>query len=187
MGSSITKNIDVRIIAATNRSLKNGIKNGTFREDLFYRLNVFPITLPPLRDRKEDIPLLVQHFINVYSKYIGKDISTVTKGTLDILLKYEWPGNVRELENIIERAIVVARSNKLVLGNWFEKSTNTDSSVPNILTLKELEKNHIVKVLDKTGWKVSGVRGAANILGMKPTTLESRMKVLGIRRIIKNS
>ena len=157
------------------------MKAGNFREDLYYRLNVFPIIIPPLRERIEDVPLLVNHFIQKYAPRIGKKISGVSKGVLEDLSAYHWPGNVRELENIIERAIVISPPEKLVLGDWFSKSDERpiDQKTP---TLEELEKRHILMVLEKTDWRVSGKYGAAQILGLKRTTLEARMQKLGIFR-----
>jgi len=181
LGNSQTVKVDVRIIAATNRDLEKAIRNGSFREDLFYRLNVFPILIPPLRDRMEDIPLLVKHFMEKYSIKSGKHIELVTQNVIDTLQAYHWPGNVRELENIVERAVIISDGKKLVLGNWFLKTEakSTDSRIP---TLEELEKKHILEVLEKTAWRVSGNNGAARILGLKSTTLDARMKKLGISR-----
>jgi transcriptional regulator with GAF, ATPase, and Fis domain len=154
---------------------------GDFREDLFYRLNVFPINLPPLRKRKDDIPMLVKHFIQKYNAKIGRMVQTITKSAMNTLQSYHWPGNVRELENIIERALVISQGTKLELGNWFSRLESEDN--PNhILSIQDLERKHILKVLDLTSWRVSGKGGAAEILDLKPTTLEARMKKLGIKR-----
>ncbi|MFQ5638831.1 MAG: sigma-54 interaction domain-containing protein [bacterium] len=181
LGSTKTIDIDVRVIAATNRDLENAIENQSFREDLYYRLNVFPIKCPPLRERKEDIPLLVNHFIKKYSAKSGKAIKTITQTAIDRLQTYHWPGNVRELENIIERAVVITHGEKLELGDWLPKAeaTSTTSHVP---TLEELEREHILEVLELTNWRVSGEKGAARILGIKSTTLDARIKKLGISR-----
>jgi len=181
LGNPKTLHVDVRVIAATNRDLEQAIVNGTFREDLYYRLNVVPIQIPPLRDRKDDIPLLVKHFIQKYSKKVGKHIETVPQKVMQILQEYHWPGNVRELENIIERAVILSHGSRLVLGDWFaEKSPDDDLS--NLASLEEIERAHIQKVLTFTQWRVSGENGAAMILNMHPQTLFSRMKKLGIRR-----
>jgi len=173
--------VDVRVIAATNRDLEIEKKNGNFREDLFYRLNVFPINIPPLRERKEDISLLVQHFTNKYSKKIGKLIDQITQNVIDNLQKYHWPGNVRELENVIERAVIISPEKKLLLGDWLSQ-TEDALSESETFTLEEIEKKHIITILEKTNWRISGEKGAAIILGINPKTLESRMKKLNILR-----
>jgi len=180
LGNSETINTDVRIIAATNRNLEKAIDNGNFREDLFYRLNVFPINVPPLRERKEDIPLLVKHFVQKYAAKTGRKIQETSKKVLDRLTAYNWPGNVRELENIIERAVIVCNDNRLTIGDWLPKSKGRSDSF--ICTLKENQRQHILKALDYTNWQIGGDSGAAKLLGMKRTTLQSRMKKLGIRR-----
>jgi DNA-binding NtrC family response regulator len=171
----------VRVIAATNRDLKSEIANGTFREDLFYRLNVFPIRLPPLCKRKDDIPLLVNHFVQKYSAKIGKQVTTVSQKVMERLQAYDWPGNVRELENIIERAVIVCQDSSLKIGDWLPQQ-GASSAPAELTTLEDAEKAHILKALEFTDWRVSGAKGAARVLGIKPTTLESRMKKLGIRR-----
>jgi transcriptional regulator with GAF, ATPase, and Fis domain len=181
LGNPKTTTVDVRVIAATNRNLKNEIAAGTFREDLFYRLNVFPIQLPPLRKRKEDIPLLVHHFVHKYSIKVGKRIETVSQKAMERLQAYHWPGNVRELENIIERAVIVCQNSCLKAGDWLPQK-GISSAPAELTTLEEAEKVHILKALEFTEWRISGAKGAAKILGMKPTTLESRMKKPGIRR-----
>ncbi len=181
IGNPKTIKVDVRIIAATNRDLKTEIRKGNFREDLFYRLNVFPITIPPLRERKEDIPLLVNHFVNEYSAKIGRKIETVSQTIINTLQIYHWPGNVRELENIIERALITGEGKKLTLSDWLPKqeiNINSDE----FLTIHENERQHIIKALEKTDWRISGENGAAKILGIKRTTLEARMKKLNIQR-----
>jgi transcriptional regulator with GAF, ATPase, and Fis domain len=181
LGGQQTLKVNTRVIAATNRDLKEEIAAGRFREDLFYRLNVFPITIPPLRERKEDIPLLVNHFMKKYSAKIGKKIETVSQHVIDELQQYDWPGNVRELENVVERAVIVSQGKQLRLEDGLPHSDGkTDGS--STLTLEELEKRHILKVLEQTGWRISGERGAAKILNIKPTTLRSRMEKLGIKR-----
>lgn len=181
LGSAKTLKVDVRIIAATNRDLKAQVKEGEFREDLYYRLNVFPIHCLPLRHRKEDIPLLVRHFCKKLETKVGKKITKIPKRVLDQLTAYDFPGNIRELENIVERAVIISMGGKLEIGNWLPKSKQVVVS-EDIPTLEEVQRTHIVEVLKKTNWRVSGDRGAAKILGLKPSTLESRMKKLGIVR-----
>ncbi len=181
LGNPKTIKVDVRVIAATNRNLEQAIANGTFREDLFYRLNVFPLRIPPLRERKEDIPLLVNHFVQKYGSKVGKRIETVSQKVMERLQTYHWPGNVRELENIIELAIIISRGDQLELGDWFSQK-EAPSDVSQIATLEEVERAHIIKALQFTRWRVSGAKGAAEILGMNPYTLVSRMRKLGISR-----
>jgi DNA-binding NtrC family response regulator len=191
LGNPKTIKVDVRIIAATNRDLEIEIDRGNFREDLFYRLNVFPIKVPPLRSRKEDIPLLVNHFVKKYAKKIGKTFDSIPKPVMDSLRDYRWPGNVRELENIIERAVVISPSGKFILGDWHSKGPDSGlfsstaaagAGSDSLATLEEVEKAHIIKALEAANWRVSGPRGAAKILGMNHKTLDSRMKKLGIKR-----
>jgi len=181
VGSTSTLKVDIRVIAATHRDLEKASQEGTFRPDLYYRLSVFPIAIPPLRERKEDIPPLVKHFVMKYNGKLGKRVETIAERTMNALLEYSWPGNVRELENVIERAVIVSMGSQLELGEWLPKQ-----SVPltgaRILMLEELEREHIIKTLELTGWRVSGERGAATLLGLKPTTLDARMKKLGITR-----
>ena len=183
VGNPRTIRVNVRIIAATNRDLEKAIKNGDFREDLYFRLNVFPIKSPPLRDRKEDIPLLVNHFVMKYGAKIGKKIETIPQKVVDALQGYYWPGNVRKLENIIKRAVIISEGKQLQLGDWLPK-TGTASYLSHISTLEEREKKHSAEVLKLTGWRIRGERGAANILGIKPTTLEARMNKLGIAPVV---
>lgn len=182
LGGASTIKVDVRIVAATNRKLEKEVKEGNFREDLYYRLNVFPIHCLPLRERKEDIPLLVRHFCKKFEPRIGKTIDNIPQKVLKQLTDYDFPGNIRELENIIERAVIVSKKGKLQIGNWLPKKKLKIDDEENILTLDELQKKHITEVLRKTKWRVSGEQGAAVLLGLKPTTLESRMKKLGIER-----
>jgi transcriptional regulator with GAF, ATPase, and Fis domain len=169
------------VIAATNRDLVKSVRENQFRSDLFYRLNVFPIRLPPLQERKEDIPLLVRHLVLKYNIKFGKKIEVIPPKIMEALQAYSWPGNVRELENIIERAVILSQGSRLNPGEWLPKPSATlrASRIP---TLAELEREHIISVLETTGWRVSGERGAAKLLGMKPTTLEARMKKLRIER-----
>ncbi len=188
LGSANTIRVDVRVIAATNRDLEEAIAKGGFREDLYYRLNVFPIECPPLRERADDIPLLVRHFIDKYSAKIGKKIETVSNDIMESFQQYSWPGNIRELENIVERAVILSRGSQLEPGDWLPKATvsasaDASSSGPTpVLTLEDKEREHIIEVLNQTGWRVRGKGGAAELLGMKPTTLEARMKKLNIQR-----
>ncbi|KAA3657080.1 MAG: AAA family ATPase [Calditrichaeota bacterium] len=181
LGSSETHKVDVRIIAATNRDLHMEIAQGRFREDLFYRLNVFPIVIPPLRERKEDISLLINYFVKKFSRKIGKPIKNIPQSLVDKLCAYDWPGNVRELENIVERAVIVSPGAKLVCGDWLPKDNGINGN-SKLSTLEENERSHIIKALEKTGWRISGEKGAAKLLQINPKTLESRMKKLGIER-----
>ena len=174
--------VDVRVIAATNRNLEKMITSKRFRLDLYYRLNVFPIKCPPLRDRKSDIPVLTQHFIDKYNTKIGRNVTRISKKNMDILESYHWPGNVRELENIVERALIVSNGKELTIGNWFFKDVPSLPTHEKTLTLQTVERDHIIKVLKSTEWRVSGKDGAAEKLGLKPTTMEARMKKLGIKR-----
>ncbi|MEI6704529.1 MAG: sigma 54-interacting transcriptional regulator [Deltaproteobacteria bacterium] len=183
LGSPLTIKVDVRIIAASNRNLEEEIRNGRFREDLFYRLNVFPITIPPLRQRSEDIPLLVNHFVAKFNKKIGKNIATVSKETLNALQKYSWPGNVRELESVIERAEIISQGSSLQVFDRFETFSKAgEAAEGDVKVLSLLEQNHILQVLQKTGWRIDGTKGAALLLGINPSTLRSRMKKYGIIR-----
>jgi len=183
LGNAKTIKVDVRIIAATNRKLDEAIESKEFREDLYYRLNVFPIITIPLRDRIEDIPVLVQHFCKKYESKIGKTIKNIPAATINALTAYHWPGNVRELENIIERALIVTPGNSLEPGDWIPRKKDTagvaDSAAK---SLEDVEREHIRAVLEQTNWRVSGEKGAAKILGLNPTTLEARMKKLGIKK-----
>jgi transcriptional regulator with GAF, ATPase, and Fis domain len=183
LGGPRTIKTDVRIIAATNRDLEEEIKNGKFREDLFYRLNVFPITMPPLRQRKEDIPLLVNHFVAKFNKKIGKKIETVSNETLLALQAYHWPGNVRELENVIERAVIVSRGAALQVSDRFDTFRKPGEQAGHeVKALAEMEHDHILQVLLKTGWRIEGKNGAAVILGLNSSTLRARMRKYGILR-----
>jgi transcriptional regulator with GAF, ATPase, and Fis domain len=171
--------VDVRIIAATNRNLEQAIRDGKFREDLYYRLNVFPVTVPPLRDRKEDIPLLVWAFVDEFAKKFNRTIESVERESMDALLRHPWPGNIRELRNLIERAMIVATGRKLRIQS---PSVGTHITTPTPRKLEEVEREHMLIVLEESGWRVRGANGAAAKLGLKPTTLEARMAKLGIRR-----
>jgi transcriptional regulator with GAF, ATPase, and Fis domain len=173
----------VRIIAATNRNLGEEVKNGKFREDLYYRLNVFPITMPPLRQRKEDIPLLVSHFVAKFNKKIGKKILTVSKEIQSTLQEYHWPGNVRELESVIERAVIISQGSTLQILDRFDTVKKTgEPSEGGVKALVELEHDHVLQVLQKTGWRIEGKNGAAVLLGLNASTLRARMRKYGIVR-----
>lgn len=181
VGGTRTIKVDVRVIAATNRDLEKAMQEERFRSDLYYRLNVFPISLPALRDRKEDIELLVKHFVKKCCTRIGKEIETIPQQGMDALVSYRWPGNIRELENVIERAVILSEGRNLQLDDCLPRPEATSGASPTV-TLDEVQRAHIIEVLQLTGGRVSGERGAARILGIKPTTLESRMKKLGIER-----
>jgi PAS domain S-box-containing protein len=181
LGNPVTIKVNVRVIAATNRNLEQAIEKKEFREDLYYRLNVFPINCPPLRERTEDIPLLVKHFCQKYESKIGKKILHIPLKVMNALTEYNWPGNIRELENIIERALILSRGSTLEYGDWLPKEKKTNGKLSK-QKLQDVEREHIIETLKQTGWKVSGEKGAAKILGLNATTLEARMKKLGIRR-----
>jgi formate hydrogenlyase transcriptional activator len=174
LGSSQTIKVDVRIIAATNRNLEEEVRKDRFREDLWYRLNIFPITMPPLRDRPADIPLLVNFYIDKISKRLGKSIEMVPAGVMDALLKYHWPGNIRELENVLERAVLNSSGPKLRLVDELKKP-HKDLTRP-ARTLAEVEREYIIRVLEQVHWKVSGQDSAAQILGLDRSTLRARMR-----------
>ena len=176
LGSTRTIQVDVRVIAATHRDLKKEAALGHFREDLFYRINVFPIEIPPLRERTEDIPLLVWTFVNEFSEKIGRKIQTVTRKSMEALQRYPWPGNVRELRNVIERAVIISPGD--VLKIQLPRLTEADRQAT--ITLEEAEHQHILGVLEKTAWRIKGPRGAAELLGLKPSSLYTIMERLGI-------
>jgi len=183
VGSPTTIKVDVRVIAATNRSLEEDIQNGTFREDLYYRLNVFPITIIPLRERRNDIPLLVNHFVKKYSARIGKKIEMVSQELMEDLKYYDWPGNVRELENVIERAVILTGSDSLQIDDLpHGLIKNQDREASDSGKLQEIEKTHIIKILKECNWVIDGNRGAARRLGLPPSSLRDRMKKLGLKR-----
>lgn len=182
LGSSTTTSVEVRVIAATGRDLLEDVKNGRFRQDLFYRLNVFPIALPPLRDRKEDIPLLAQHFVEKYSRKIGKKIDRIAKRSLDALINYGWPGNVRELEHLVERSMIISPGHTLVINDNLLPILSSPASTDTIKDLAANERDHIQQVLDLTNWRIEGPAGAAALLDIHPSTLRFRLKKLGLTR-----
>jgi transcriptional regulator with GAF, ATPase, and Fis domain len=178
LGSPHAIRIDTRIIAATHRNLEQGIAAGTFREDLFYRLNVFPIQVPPLRERVEDIPLLAWRFVEEFSKRLGKHVEDIPSENMAALRQYGWPGNIRELRNLVERAMIVATGPRLTITLPAAPAAARQRST----TLADVTKEHIRGVLESAGWRIRGPGGAAERLGLKPTTLETRMAKLGLNR-----
>ncbi len=180
LGSSQTIKVDTRIIAATNRNLEEEVNKGRFREDLWYRLNIFPITMPPLRERKDDIPLLVDAFVKKISRRLGKTIETIPVSIMETLQQYPWPGNVRELENVLERAVINSSGPKLRLVDELKKTS--DDFYPSQKTLKAVEREYILRVLEQTNWKISGKDSAAEILGLDRSTLRGRMRNLNIQK-----
>jgi formate hydrogenlyase transcriptional activator len=179
VGGNQTIRTDVRVIAATNRNLPAAVAAGTFRSDLFYRLNVFPISLPPLRERSDDIPLLVKFFVQKYGPLVGRRVDAIDPATIERLTHYHWPGNIRELENITERALILATGTVLTVD---PELLPASASPPHDADLESVQRHHILDTLRKSNWVIEGVHGAANALGMKPATLRHRMKKLGISR-----
>jgi len=181
LGSTQTQRVDVRLVAATNRDLADMVSKKQFRSDLYYRLNVFPIAVPPLRDRLQDIPLLVEHFVKTFSEQMGKQIREVPAEVMEALVSHSWPGNIRELQNFVERSVILSPGNVLrpPLVN-LKKAAETGS--PEAITLEEAERNHIRKILEHTRWVVAGPSGAAARLGIKRSKLYFRMQKLGISR-----
>ncbi len=183
LGATVTRKVDVRIVAATNRELRRDMREGRFRSDLYYRLGVFPIQVPPLRDRREDIPLLVWHFIESRKRVLNRSITTIPTTVMAALQAYEWPGNVRELQNVIERALILSRGSVLrideVLGAG---ETAGEETGPPSESLEDVERTHIARVLDRCGWTIEGQGQAAERLGLNPSTLRNRLRKLGIRR-----
>ncbi len=185
VGGSKTLSVDLRIIAATNRNLTEEIVAGRFRSDLYYRLNVFPITMPPLRNRREDIPLLVEHFVAMFVKRSGKRIDQIPKALMERLVDYQWPGNVRELCNVIERASITSPGPELRLSETLSVDSPASHGrveSPDFLSLEEMERRHILKALKTTSWCISGDGGAAKLLNINPSTLRNRMKKLDLKR-----
>jgi formate hydrogenlyase transcriptional activator len=185
VGSAITRKVDVRVIAASNRNLAEAAREGTFRPDLYYRLRVFPIEMPPLRARKEDIPLLVWHFLGQLARTVGKKIERVPATTMDRLTAYDWPGNIRELRNVLERALLLSPGPVLLLDEFGERPQAAGPAATvggGARALEDVEREHILRTLESCDWRVRGVGNAAAQLKLNPNTLYSRMKRLGIRR-----
>ena len=191
VGGQSTQKVDIRLIAATNRDLLEEVNNRRFREDLYYRLNVFPVRIPPLRERQEDIPMLVSHMLTKFSKKHSRPAEEIHPESLQTLMAYGWPGNIRELENVIERAVIVNKDQTLTIGDWLGKQlaspTNEHPTYPepdsdSFPSLEESERTHILRALEMTKWRVSGDNGAAQLLGINRSTLRSRMEKLGISR-----
>jgi transcriptional regulator with GAF, ATPase, and Fis domain len=179
LGSPRTIDVDVRLVAATNRDLVEEVRQGRFRRDLFYRLNVFPITVPSLRDRRQDIPLLVRHLVERHGRALRKPIDAVPHSVVETLEAYDWPGNVRELENVIQRAIIQSRGGTLELRDaWMPEAASSGGGT----TLVEVERRHILHILEACHWRIEGQGGAAQLLALKSSTLRSRMLKLGIAR-----
>ena len=182
LGNSHTIKADTRIIAATNRDLEKEVDRGNFRKDLYYRLDVFPITLPPLRERTDDIPLLVEFMIQKFSRKLGKQIQAIPSSVMNTLQTYSWPGNVRELENVIERAVINTRGSTLQLAEKLETSLVEDLAENQWVGLEQVERDYIFRVLRESRWKIEGHDGAARILDLNPSTLRGRIRKLGIQR-----
>jgi formate hydrogenlyase transcriptional activator len=201
LGSTHTVRVDVRLVAATNRDLARMVADGQFRNDLYYRLNVFPVVLPPLRERRDDIPMLARHFTQRFARRMGRRIETIPTAVMDALVRYPWPGNIRELQNVIERAVILTPGSALRIptgdltvgdqgpGKTGQGSEGADGPLPSDArprstgsTLADAEREHILGVLRESGWVLGGPNGAAARLAMKRTTLQSRMKKLGIAR-----
>ena len=186
LGSGRTHQVDVRLVAATHRNLTEMVKRSEFRGDLYYRLNVFPVSLPPLRARREDIPALVEHFVDIYARRMNKQIDHISSETISALTSYPWPGNIRELQNFIERSLILTSGNVLESPlSCLREAAEAESLGP--ITMEDAERDHILKILEQTRWVVSGPNGAAARLGIKRSTLYFRMQKLGISRTKKNS
>jgi len=182
VGSTKSVKVDVRVIAATNRNLQEAVSTGNFRSDLYYRLNVFPITIPPLRERREDIPALVELFVGRFNRSVGNNVSVISQQVMDTLQRYEWPGNIRELQNVLERAVILTQGRSLSLEGALERAAPA-GEVPTVgESLEDVERAHIRRVLEKCSWKVAGKKGAAVRLGLNPSTLRSRLDKLEIRK-----
>jgi len=181
LGSTRTHQVDVRLVAATNRNLGEMMKRGEFRSDLYYRLNVFPVPLPPLRERREDIPALVAHFVELYARRMDKQIEDIPPETMSAFVSYQWPGNIRELQNFMERSVILT-SGKVLRAPVASLKSAVESESAGAVTLEEAERDHILKILEQTRWVVAGPNGAAARLGMKRSTLYFKMQKLGISR-----
>jgi len=186
LGSTRTHRVDVRLVAATNRNLVEMVKRSQFRNDLYYRLNVFPVPLPPLRARREDIPALVEHFIEIYARRMDKQIEHIPQETMSALIAYQWPGNIRELQNFIERSVILTSGNVLCPPLASLRAAAETESLEAV-TLEDAERDHIRKILEQTRWVVAGPNGAAARLGIKRSTLYFRMQKLGISRASKDT
>jgi len=182
LGGTQTHRVDVRVLAATNRDLEEMVACGRFRADLYYRLNVFPVLVPPLRERREDVPALVTHFVETCSRKMGKPIERLADEAMAALTAYDWPGNVRELQNVIERALIMTSGGTLATDPAFLEAAPVVPSVGPKASLAEAERAHIRAVLDECGWKIAGKGNAADRLGLKRSTLQFRMKKLGLAR-----
>ena len=180
LGSPLALHSDARIITATNRDLEDEVRKKRFREDLWYRLKIFPITIPPLRDRTEDIPLLVDHFVQFFSKKMGKKPASlkITKSSMQALQSYPWPGNVRELKHVVESALITSEKNRL----QFDLPQTARGATRRLKTFEEMEREYILSVLKATNWKIKGRDGASTILGLHPNTLRSRIQKLGLKK-----
>jgi formate hydrogenlyase transcriptional activator len=185
LGSTRTHQVDVRLVAATNRNLVDMVKRNEFRSDLYYRLNVFPVSLPPLRERREDIPALVTHFVEILGRRMGKQIENIPPDTMSALTSYEWPGNIRELQNFIERSVIVS-AGPVLRPPLAELKRCPEVLSVGAITLEDAERDHIRKTLEQTRWVVAGPNGAAARLGIKRSTLYFRMQKLGISRANKD-
>jgi formate hydrogenlyase transcriptional activator len=186
LGSTRTHQVDVRLVAATNRDLTQMVNRGDFRSDLYYRINVFPVLLPPLRERREDIPALVTHFVEIFGRRMGREIEHIPAETLSALSSYPWPGNIRELQNLIERAVILSNDgvlpNPLPAAGTHVVAIGSTTAVVPVATLKESERTLILRTLERVGWVIGGPKGAASKLGLKRTTLIHKMQKLGISR-----
>lgn len=195
VGGQITQKVDVRIIAATNCDLQEDVTLKRFREDLYYRLNVFPVRIPSLRERQDDLPLLIEYFLKKFSERHRKNVDAMHEESMRDLLNYGWPGNIRELENVIERAVIVSKGTMIQIGKWFDKQPTSSSVAPvdatlprptpettGFMSLEDVERLHILRALDSTKWRISGEKGAAQLLGVNRSTLRGRMEKLGIVR-----
>jgi len=184
VGGTGTRIVDVRVIAATNRDLETAVEEGKFRADLYYRLNVYPILIPSLRDRKEDIALLAMFFMHKYANNFGKNIKSIRTKDLELLKNYSWPGNIRELNNVIERAVIITTGNDLKLDNNIVELLSKKPPKEDLtLSLEDVEREHMKKILARTKWQIHGDKGAAKLLGINPSTLRSRMAKLGLKKV----
>jgi transcriptional regulator with GAF, ATPase, and Fis domain len=181
LGGTQTIKVDVRVVAATNRELTEAVRSGTFRADLFYRLNIFPVRMPPLRERLDDIPVLATHFVRQFAERMGKPVRRITPGTLEKLARYEWPGNVRELANVLERAVILCNGTVIQDEHIGPLAMSTAvATAAGFPTLEEIERQHLLRALEQTGGVLGGPNGAARLLGMSRSTAWSRMRKLGI-------